>query len=544
MKNLILAFVCIFYAQITLAQESTRYAESRIIVKFKVRPDEKTKNSIIDGSFLDPATTTTEHIVESIKLFGNKKKGDTYLINFVNKQDIMLLVKQYQSTGCFEFVEPDYIGRSSGKRGVLQTIPTDTYFERQYGLYNDGSVNQSTVDADIDMDLAWDIEQGDESVIVAILDTGIKLDHPEFEGRVWENVEEIINGIDDDNNGYIDDVTGWDFVNEDNHPVDDEGHGTNVAGIAAANGDNDLGYAGVDWNCKLMICKITNDESWGFYSWWTEAIYYAVDNGVKVINMSVGGTDLSLSMRAAVNYAYGNGVTIVASMMNENTNVVYYPAGYDMSIAVGATSAEDKRCSPQHWGGGNGSNYGSHIDVVAPGNNVYGLNYESNTDYSYYWSGTSQAAPHVTGLCALLLAQAPERSPTDLRTIIRATAEDQVGNLFEDTPGFDQYYGYGRVNAYQALLPEITSSEEATAEDLDLLIFPNPASKELLIDSKITNSKISIRNVLGTEVIRRNIGPIAERCIIDISFLPKGLYNVTILGKDSNVISTEKIVIN
>ena len=243
------------------------------------------------------------------------------------------------------------LGQLKSSKIELQSIPNDTYFSRQYGLYNDGtfSLSSATNDADIDMDLGWDIEQGDQSIIVAVLDSGIKLDHPEFSGRLWTNPNETLNGIDDDNNGYIDDINGWDFANNDNTPTDDHGHGTNVTGIIGANSNNNLGYSGVDRNCKLMIGKILDENNSGYYSWWTDGIYYAVDNGAKVINMSVGGSGFSSSMKDAIDYAYNNGVTVIACMMNENNNTTFYPAGYQNTIAVGATNPNDERSAPFFW---------------------------------------------------------------------------------------------------------------------------------------------------------------------------------------------------
>ena len=239
-----------------------------------------------------------------------------------------------------------------------------------------------------------------------------------------------------------------------------------------------------------MICKILDQNNSGLYSWWAEAIYYAVDHGAKVINMSVGGPSFSNTMQTAINYAYNNGVTVVACMMNENNNVTYYPAGYQNTIAVGSTNPNDERSAPFFWSASSGSNYGSHIDVVAPGNYIYGLNYLSNTNYNSYWGGTSQATPLVTGLSSLLLAQDSNRSPDDIRTIIRNTAEDQVGNMSEDMLGFDNYYGYGRINAYQALSQFQVNTNEANFDDLKLSIFPNPSSKYLFIKSKIAYKEV------------------------------------------------------
>jgi thermitase len=397
-----------------------------------------------------------------------------YTFETIENMDI--LIQAYLQTGYFEYVERNYTGQGGGRAAL---IPTDTYFYRQWSLKNEGTFPYShpgKVDADIDMDDAWQWEQGSTNTIGAILDSGCKLDHPEFAGRIWTNPGDLtVNGIDDDGNGYTDDFHGWDFANDDNSPADDQGHGTNVTGIAGATGNNGSGYAGMDWHCKLLICKILNNQNWGYYSWWISAIEYAVDQGAHAINMSVGGSSYSAALQDAVDYAYQNDATICACMMNENNGDPYYPAAYPNTIAVGATDTDDTRCNPFFWGGG--SNWGNHIDVVAPGNYIYGLNKDSNTNYDWYWGGTSQATPHVTGLVALLWAQDNTRTVDYMRTILRNTAEDRIGDPVEDTNGFDPYYGYGRINASNALqyATRVEKTEETGPVSLRMTSnYPNP----------------------------------------------------------------------
>jgi subtilisin family serine protease len=293
-----------------------------------------------------------------------------------------------------------------------------------------------------------------------------------------------------------------------------------------------------------MVCKILDQNGSGLYSWWTDAIYYAVDNGAKVINMSVGGSGFSNSMQEAVDYAYNGGVTIVACMMNENNQVSYYPAKYQNTIAVGATDASDIRAAPFFWSSESGSNYGAHIDVVAPGNYIYGLSYSSNTNYNSYWGGTSQATPLVTGLSALLLSQDPGRTPDDIRAILRDTAEDQVGDTLEDVEGFDVYYGYGRVNAHQALLESVLSNNQSYGDDSQVSIFPNPSSDYLYVQCEIAFDEISIVNLAGAVLYRKEILSRSELLKIDISDLPKGLYIVSVSEKDTKMIVAKKVVKN
>ena len=382
------------------------------------------------------------------KKYDDLAMGNYYVFTFSGEKNILELIDLYKETNCFIIVEPNYIGYG----GSVRFQPNDQYYFRQWSIENNGTFpdwSTGSPDADIDMESGWDITQGSSSVIVGILDTGLKLDHPEFSDRIWVNELEINDQSDNDENGYVDDVNGWDFANEDNNPYDDEGHGSNVGGILGATGNNSIGYAGVDWNCKLMSLKILNNENYGYYSWWAEAIYYATNNGAIILNMSVGGSGYSSSMEVAVNYAYESGVTIFACMMNENNNITFYPAGYQNTIAVGATDTDDSRCNPFYWGGG--SNYGNHIDITAPGNIIYGLNHISNNDYSWYWGGTSQATPHAAGLGSLIAGLIPGITPDSIKSIITATAQDTIGNPSEDVLGWDQYHGWGRINAYNAL---------------------------------------------------------------------------------------------
>ena len=546
-KQISLILLGFLLSNSVFSQKSNSYLKNQLIIKFKVQSDVNLKKCLISKKFENKSldSLNNKYDLRKIKLTGNKRKGDSYILEFNTNQDIEKLVRIYEATNLFEYVEPNCIGTVGGKQEYLKIIPNDSYFARQWGLYNDGTFSFSTAvdDADIDMELAWDIEQGDSSIVIAVLDAGLKLDHPDISGRVWVNNNEITNKLDDDSNGYIDDIQGWDFANDDNDPTDDNGHGTNVAGIIGAEATNNIGYAGVDWNSKLMICKILDHNENGLYSWWTEAIYYAVDNGADVINMSVGGSSFSNSMQDAVDYAYNNGVTVVACMMNENNNVTYYPAGYQNTIAVGSTNPDDKRSSPFFWSSTSGSNYGDHIDVVAPGNYIYGLYHQSNTNYNSYWGGTSQAAPLVAGLSALLLAQDLSRTPDDIRNIIRNTAEDQTGDPSEDIMGFDIYYGYGRINAHQALIQKIVDIKEIDSQDKSITIFPNPSSEFLFIRSNKRVNIISIKNILGKEIVSKKFESDQELFEIDISNLSTGMYIVNVADVHGKNIQSKKVFI-
>jgi thermitase len=336
--------------------------------------------------------------------------------------------------------------------------PTDPMFEYQWQFENDGNFNVNNVSvakagADMKMTLAWNSTQGDSSIIVAIIDSGCRWKHPEFLGRIWTNKKEIdSNGIDDDKNGYVDDVRGWNFYDNNPDISDKDAHGTFMASLIGANANNNIGIAGVDWHCKLMIIALgPSRDSINA----RKAIRYAVDNGARVVNMSFGfasqnGIIDAPSINASVQYGIDKGVVFVGGAGNDDLEYVNYPASIPGVITVGSTDPDD-RLSHLTRMNGTGSNFGSRLDLVAPGNWVLGLDISKTDPYSVVGSGTSNSTAFVSGICALLLAQNPLLNAAQIRDILRNTADDQVGLPSEDTPGWDKYHGAGRVNAYRAL---------------------------------------------------------------------------------------------
>ncbi len=380
-----------------------------------------------------------------------------YRLRFDDRTSIDSLLEAYRRLGCFDYVEPNSRVRALGSAAVY---PNDYYFSWQWGLDNRekyggfGDRWDPKPDADIDAPEAWEITRGDSNVVVAILDSGCKTDHPELAGRFWRNADETpANGLDDDNNGYVDDTLGYDFWYDDNHPEDSLGHGTGVIGVLAANQNNGVGHAGVDWHCKVMVLKVMGNTDGGTNIMHLVAgIKYAADNGADVINMSLGDDRQNNFLRQAVGYAAGLGVVMVAAAGNDNTENILYPAAYPDVIAVGSSDPDDRRSD--HFGADTssaGSNYGAELDVVAPGNNIFFLSHVDDTLFTGGSGGTSLASPHVAGIASLLLAQDSSRTPDSITAIIRASADDLVGDPAEDVAGWDKYMGAGRVSAYQAL---------------------------------------------------------------------------------------------
>ncbi|NVN97449.1 S8 family serine peptidase, partial [Candidatus Nomurabacteria bacterium] len=208
---------------------------------------------------------------------GRKSCKSVFLAEFPSGINPDQVIANYQGVNDIEYAEQD-LGTSDGSQ--LSITPDDPYYIKQWALNNDGSFNlePAIAGADIDMERAWGINQGDSNIIIAVLSTGNKMDHPELAGRIWTNTDEIPgNGIDDDGNGYVDDVNGWDFVNNDNNPTDDNSAGTCLAGIIGAKGNNHLGDAGINWHANLMIIKALSSTGSGLWLDAANGTYYAVD---------------------------------------------------------------------------------------------------------------------------------------------------------------------------------------------------------------------------------------------------------------------------
>lgn len=325
-----------------------------------------------------------------------------------------------------EYAEPNY------KTHILAT-PNDTLFQYQYALHNTGQTIGSVPGspqgknlADINAPEAWEESKGNQDIVIAVLDSGVDFDHTDLSDKMISR--------------------GRDFVNDDMDATDDYYHGTFISGIIAADTNNKEGIAGVSWNCKILPIKVIDNNGTGLYTWMIEAITWAADQGVDIINMSIGGDAPSDALKNALEYAYQKGVFITAAAGND-TGPVIYPAAYDdYVLAVAATDYNDNRTT---W-----SNFGSQIDVAAPGERILSCVptwYPGQGFLPYlYGSGTSASVSHVSGLAALIKSIKPWLSPKDIMNIIRYTADDINQN---EHPGSDEYIGYGRINMEKALVP-------------------------------------------------------------------------------------------
>ncbi|MDZ4167477.1 MAG: S8 family serine peptidase [Coriobacteriia bacterium] len=360
---------------------------------------------------------------------------------------------------------------------TLSAIPGVAYAEPDHpvkalwtaGTPNDPAFADGTQWAPrrIQAESAWELTRGND-VLVAVVDTGVALDHEDLAAHMWINPGEIPgNSIDDDDNGFVDDVAGWDFVNQDGKPDDDNGHGTHCAGIAAAVTDNGRGIAGMAPGARILPVKVLDSRGSGSSAVLAEGIDYAVDAGADVVSVSVGGSIGSLTVAAAVARARSAGVLVVAAAGNEG-GAVLYPAAYPETMCVGATDAADVRTTY--------SNYGSAMDIVAPGGTSDAAVY-STVRYDGYGTkyGTSMATPHVAGVAALLLGERPHLSPEALRFLIGSTATD-LGSQ-----GRDDYYGDGLVQARSAI--DLMLADSTPPESTCTTRVAPPEGVEIAIDA-------------------------------------------------------------
>jgi len=330
--------------------------------------------------------------------------------------DVVAMVSAYQARREVTYAEPDYLASIYGAPdGVQPRVAPGDGPAGPADVPNDPLYRQQWHHAKIDSASAWDASHGD-GVTVAVIDTGVDCNHPDLRGKC---------------------VAGYDHFNNDGDPTDDHGHGTHVAGIAASLTNNGIGGAGVGWDARVMPVKALGSAGNGGLAAIANAVVWAADHEADVINMSLGGFFTSRALQDAVAYAIGRNVSVIAAAGNESTSNLTYPASYPNVVGVAATTQSDTRA--------NFSNFGSYVDVAAPGvgilSTVRGGSYQA-------WSGTSMASPVVAGIAALLKGQGPCRTPQRIEEILEQTADD-IGSR-----GPDQYFGAGRVNAGRALALE------------------------------------------------------------------------------------------
>jgi subtilisin family serine protease len=379
------------------------------------------------------------------------------------------------------YAEPDYTVR-------MTDIPTDPRFSEQWDLHNTGQ-SGGTIDADIDAAEAWNVTTGSGSVVVAVIDTGVDYLHPDLAGNIWVNVDEIPgNGLDDDNNGYVDDVRGYDFYNDDANPMDDNNHGTHVAGTIGAIGDNSAGVAGINWDVQIMPLKFLGADGSGTTSDAIEAIRYAVANGAQISNNSWGGDPFSNAMFDAIRDARDAGHIFVAAAGNgnflgiglNNDATPFYPASYNLDniVAVAATDHNDQLAVFSNYGA-------SSVELAAPGVSI--LSTTRNNSYGYS-SGTSMAAPHVAGALSLLWDYEPGLTYRQVIDRVLGSVDPIESLEGRVTTG-------GRLNVAAALVPDTFGPQVAGIEPSGLTLDPT-SSVRIIFDESIDPATFTLADVV------------------------------------------------
>ncbi|MNX58910.1 Thermophilic serine proteinase precursor [compost metagenome] len=333
---------------------------------------------------------------------GMKQVGSVNRLGVVTMKvtgDAKATIAKLQQNGNVLYAEPNYMAYASDFK--VEKVVNDPRLAEQW------AINKISAPA------AWDVNMGSKKTLLAIVDTGVDYNHPDLAGRVDK---------------------GYDFINNDEDAMDDQGHGTHCAGIAAAGTNDGVGIAGLAPGVSILAVKVLSASGGGSYESVASGITYAADRGAHVISMSLGGGASSQAIQDAVNYAISKGSLVVAAMGNNGRESKSYPAACDGVMAIGATDINDAKASF--------SQYGSWISVGAPGHNI--LSTIPGNKYAVY-SGTSMATPYAAGLAALVKDTFPSLTANQIRERIEKSADD-VG-----TAGFDKMFGHGRINAAAAV---------------------------------------------------------------------------------------------
>ena len=345
-----------------------------------------------------------------------------YRVRYSDNISPDIVAKQFQSLNNVLYCEPRYIQYET-------TVPNDPYYSNQWHL---PVINASE---------AWNITTGDTNVIIAIVDDAIDLDHEDLADNIFTNWAEYhgTDGVDDDFNGYVDDVHGWDFAENNNDPnpaIDNQTHGTHVAGCASAVTNNGVGVAAPGWKCKILPLKFSNDNSGSLSGDNAAAIIYAADMGATLTNNSYGGGGYSNYDRDAFLYAYELGTLSLTSAGNSDENEPSYPAAYSNVLSVASTASGDYKSGF--------STYHLSVDISSPGSGI--LSAYPNNDYASA-SGTSMASPVAAGVAGLIKSNFPDLTASELAIRLSATAD----NIYDINPEYYLLLGSGRVNANSAV---------------------------------------------------------------------------------------------
>jgi PKD repeat protein len=464
MKDCKVFFACllplVLGVSVTLAQQAPAYKEGELLIKLRPR--------------ISSQAAAVSHATLGSRVVKHFRKAGVQLVKLRAGLATKEALELYNNDPNVEYAEPNY------RLHALDLFPNDPFFSTLWGLHNTGQIG-GTPDADVDAPEAWQMTTGSSDVIVAVIDTGVDYNHEDLSANMWVNELERDGSpwVDDDGNGYIDDIYGIDAHNHDTDPMDDEGHGTHCSGTIGAVGNNGIGVVGVNWNVKIMALKFVGTEGYGWTADAIECLQYAImmkqnhGHNVRIASNSWGGEALSQALYDTIQAAGNADILFVATAGNDSVDTDVeprYPSSYALPsiVAVAATDRNDNLASFSNWGP-------TSVDVAAPGVDV--LSSAPGNSYGYS-SGTSMAGPHVSGLAALILSQHPEFSWDQVKWNILLAADPLPSLRGLVLTG-------GRVNAKIALT--------CGPEHLHLLALSPSVQFELL-----QNGQTVVRAMVGT----------------------------------------------
>jgi len=519
--NMLLAAAKAGHRQVPLERDFTVAADAtfrpgRLLVRFAAKKD-KTLPSTADKQQILTALGAGDVERDFIIVPGLS------VVQLPPEMPVEEALKVFNKADGVLYAEPDY------EIQALSTFPDDPSFDQLWGMHNTGQTG-GTADADIDAPEAWDIATGSREIVVAVIDTGVDYMHQDLAANMWVNEAELNGtpGVDDDGNGYVDDIYGYDFYNNDGNPMDDHFHGTHCAGTIGAVGDNATGVAGVCWKVRIMAVKFLSS----FGSGWTEdaiaSVQYSTLMGANLSSNSWGGGGYSQALKDAIDAAGAAGMLFVAAAGNSSANTdvnPHYPSSYtsDSLISVMATDKYDNRSSF--------SNYGPvSVDLGAPGSDI--LSCQPGNRYQYL-DGTSMATPHVAGACALLWSMNPAMGNQEVKDILLSTVDETLPGLCVSG---------GRLNLHKAILetnapwielqPESGTVSPAGSNDINvtfnavglepglyqaeiMIISSDPCSPRLVpVTMVVTPDDLSVSPVEGFEASGSEGGPFEPQCMV------------------------------
>ncbi len=452
-----------------------------------------------------------------------------YRVHFNAEKEVDQLVEKLRALSYTDYAQKKVLYEQFGGDGGYAPFATP----------NDIHPKQAWFIDSVDAESAWDMTKGDPNVKVAVVDDAVEVSHPDIAANVYSNPDETAgDSVDNDNNGYIDDVRGWDAADKDNdpHPPDNHPlygfgsiftHGTHTSGIAVGVTNNDTGIAALSHNTSLIPIKINSDDSQLPIGIEEPAagVDYAISAGADVISMSFGGGADSV-LNDMLRTAHDDSIVLVAASGNNGSSDTTYPAGLEEVISVGATSFGDSVADF--------SNYGTWVDVMAPGDSIYSsIVIEGDTQTWGKQSGTSMACPMAASLCGLILSESPNLTPSQVEMCLKSGAE----NIDDINPSYVDSMGAGRINARKSVecARNVGIEEETGQEASPLTVRPNPTQGRFYVEFGAASVReVAVYDMMGKVVMEKLVERGSNGLRLDASGLKRGVYFLKARGEDGS----------